>query len=369
MLEGSGSAQDLKWASLVLDGEEQLEEEAPAGLPSTHTQPAVAAMAAAPQEPRNHMTSDPADKVTSWLGQVLLELEQVQGCDPSTSIQDLEVRVKRLKSMAVDAGGAVDSGGAERSPLGEGNRAWGQARTGLRDWENSLRTALMRCQEFHSGLHSLVLWLAESTPHAVDIGPSHTPPLGSLRKQRRSLRGLQADLRSRQAELRSMHTLWSQLQPLDGHEEEEEEEEGAEVREKLHVTDGKLRTLLRRVAGDLRLLHQRPDCESALSSSAERAGGDQSTLAAPPQDGQYSKKRCSKRVRKADAPPPPLPHRRSFFCRVLRVAFPLHLLLLLLLALCCLLPRPSSDPGCSLTNNFAYSFYPMLRYTNGPPPT
>ena len=67
---------------------------------------------------------------------------------------------------------------------------------------------------------------------------------------------------------------------------------------------------------------------------------------------------------KRDSSPP-----RSFFYRVLRAAFPLHLLFLFLLLLPCLIPLSDSEPGCTGTNNFARSFYPMLRYTNGPPPT
>lgn len=64
--------------------------------------------------------------------------------------------------------------------------------------------------------------------------------------------------------------------------------------------------------------------------------------------------------------PPP---RRSLFSRVVRAAFPLQLLFLLLLVLACLVPLAEDDCSCALANNFARSFYPMLRYTNGPPPT
>ncbi|MGH0176142.1 UNVERIFIED_CONTAM: hypothetical protein FKN15_072474 [Acipenser sinensis] len=60
---------------------------------------------------------------------------------------------------------------------------------------------------------------------------------------------------------------------------------------------------------------------------------------------------------------------RSFFYRVLRAAFPLQVLFLLLLILACLVPLTEEDYSCTLSNNFARSFYPMLRYTNGPPPT
>lgn len=60
---------------------------------------------------------------------------------------------------------------------------------------------------------------------------------------------------------------------------------------------------------------------------------------------------------------------RSFLWRVIRAALPLQLLLLLLLLLACLLPSSEEDYSCTQANNFARSFYPMLRYTNGPPPT
>lgn len=41
----------------------------------------------------------------------------------------------------------------------------------------------------------------------------------------------------------------------------------------------------------------------------------------------------------------------------------------MLLVLACLVPLSEEDYSCTLSNNFARSFYPMLHYTNGPPPT
>jgi hypothetical protein len=38
------------------------------------------------------------------------------------------------------------------------------------------------------------------------------------------------------------------------------------------------------------------------------------------------------------------------------------------MVLVCLVPLAEEPYSCTLANNFARSFYPMLRYTNGPPP-
>lgn len=69
------------------------------------------------------------------------------------------------------------------------------------------------------------------------------------------------------------------------------------------------------------------------------------------------------RGRRNSSPP------RSFFRRVLWAAVPFHLLLLFLLLLPCLVPQSERDSSCTVANNFARSFHPMLHYTNGPPPT
>ena len=62
-------------------------------------------------------------------------------------------------------------------------------------------------------------------------------------------------------------------------------------------------------------------------------------------------------------------HRGPLLHRVLRAALPLQVLLLLLLGVACLVPLCEDDYSCLLVNNLRHSLSPMLRYTDGAPPT
>ncbi|KAK6295335.1 hypothetical protein J4Q44_G00345610 [Coregonus suidteri] len=401
MSECSGSIKSVKRVSLILDDEEQPEEQGLTGLTTADKQSGVierwellqaqarSDLLSGPREPCQ-LTSDLHD-ITSWLGRVMPELERVQVPETPTSIQDMEARVKQLKEMqkvfahykavmlSLNMGGRELRGcdGPEARELGEGlasmNQGWMLACTGLEEWQDSLRTTVMRCQEFHETLHSLLLWLAhaESRRYTVDIHHPDTST-GTLWEHRNTLTGLQKELRARQSQVSSLQGLWSQLQPA----EEGGGEESVEAREKLHVTANKLRTLLRQVAHDLSVVQERLDCGTLSAGPAVaraavenkgrgRAEGSQSPSNASQEEGtSTTPTSAGKRGEKRDPTPP-----RSFFYRVLRAAFPLHLLLLLVLVLACLVPLAENDHSCTLSNNFARSFYPMLRYTNGPPPT
>uniref|UniRef100_I3JDY7 KASH domain-containing protein n=1 Tax=Oreochromis niloticus TaxID=8128 RepID=I3JDY7_ORENI len=299
------------------------------------------------------------DNITSWLENVIPELDRLQESDPAASIEEMEARAKELKEMQkmfthyksimLSVNLRSEEAPEAQEKLTSMNRDWSRACTGLQQWDTSLRKKLMQCQDFHESLHSLLLWLAhaESRRYAVDIGHPDTT-LTALQQHSNTLTALQKELQDRQAHQASLQTLWSQLQPEDG-------AESNEAREKLHVTGSKLKLLLKQVDSDLSNLHfiylrtvnlqmlPSVKCLHFMSS-------------------------CTKhdvfcREKRESSPP------RSFFYRALRAAFPLQLLLLLLLLLPCLIPMSESDSSCTLTNNFAWSFYPMLHYTNGPPPT
>uniref|UniRef100_UPI0037E98A37 nesprin-2a n=1 Tax=Semicossyphus pulcher TaxID=241346 RepID=UPI0037E98A37 len=371
MSQCSGSIEDIKRLSLMLDDEEQPDERGLTGLTASDKQSGVIErwellkaqsrtdLHADSREPQP-LTSD-LDDITSWLESVMPHLEHLQQSEPAASIEEMAARAKELKEMQKTFAHyksimlSVNLRAAEAPELQERlagmNRDWSRACTGLQQWDTSLRRTLMRCQEFHESLHSLLLWLAhaESRRYAVDISHPDTP-VGALQQHSSTLTDLQEELRGRQTQQASLQALWSQLQP------EDEAEESDEAREKLHVTGSKLKLLLRQVDEDLGSLQQRLECESASEVQGQTAS------AAPSQEA--TKKGSSAQREKRDSSPP-----RSFFYRVLRAAFPLHLLLLFLLLLPCLIPLSESDPTCSTSNNFARSFYPMLHYTNGPPPT
>ncbi|XP_042359998.1 LOW QUALITY PROTEIN: nesprin-1-like [Plectropomus leopardus] len=366
MSQCSGSIEDIKRVSLILDDEEQPEELGLMGLTALDQQSGVierwellqaqsrSDLHAGSQEPQQ-LTTD-LDDITSWLENTIPELERLQRSEPATSIEDMADRAvalkemqkmfTRYKSIMLSVNLRAQEAPELQERLSAMNRDWSQACTGLQQWDTSLRKTLMRSQEFHETLHSLLLWLAhaESRLYAVDIRDPDTP-VRVLRQHRSTLTDLQEELQGRQTQQASLQALWSQLQP------EDEAVDSNEAQEKLHVTGSKLKSLLSRVDQNLSTLQQRLDCESASDAQSQS-------------DAAKTEKSSSTQRGMRDSSPP-----RSFFYRVLRAAFPLQLLLLFLLLLPCLIPLSESEPGCAAANNFAWSFYPMLHYTNGPPPT
>ncbi|XP_015245715.1 PREDICTED: LOW QUALITY PROTEIN: nesprin-2-like [Cyprinodon variegatus] len=399
MSQCSGSIENIKRVSLILDDddEEQPDEFGLTGLNASDNQSGVIErwelLRAQSRCSQQSDTQDPQqitvdlDRMTSWLENVIPELDRLRQSEPEGGIEDIEVRAKELKEMEkvfchyktimLSVNLQAKEAPELQDRLTRVNADWSRACTGLQQWDHSLRKKLIRCQEFHETLHSLLLWLpwAESRCCAVDIKHPETS-VKALQKQQNTLRELQVELRGRQANQASLQALWSQLQPKDGAEEMDE------AQEKLHVTCNKLRQLTKKVDQDLSILQQR-----LLIQDADGAEADTS------QEADYSKTESSLQrygacrecmflrsathsrwtfffltpfvfCRQRDSSPP-----RSFFYRLFRAIFPLQLLLLLLLLLPCLIPLSESDSSCTVTNNFARSFYPMLHYTNGPPPT
>uniref|UniRef100_A0A669QTS5 Spectrin repeat containing nuclear envelope protein 2 n=1 Tax=Phasianus colchicus TaxID=9054 RepID=A0A669QTS5_PHACC len=304
------------------------------------------------------VNSDLSD-VSAWLDKTEEELEELQKAKPPTSMQAMEQRVKKLKDTlkAFDNYKAVvlsvnlsskefqkaDSTEFKelQNRLRKVNLRWEKATHSLDNWRKGLRQALLHCQDFHDQSQKLILWLAsaEGRRNEAQITDPNADPHTILESQK-ELMQLEKELLEQQLKVNCLQELSAYLLlKSDG-------EDYIEADEKVHVIGKKLRQLIEQVSHDLKTV------QGSLVSHAVSV--------------------CVCLLFRAESHAQPthvVPQSPSFFYRVLRAALPLQLFFLLLLLLACMIPSSEEDYSCTQANNFARSFYPMLRYTNGPPPT
>ncbi|XP_032200348.1 nesprin-2 isoform X13 [Mustela erminea] len=328
--------------------------------------------------------------VTTWLKETEAELEMLKRAQPPSDIREMELRVKRLKeilkafdtykalvvSVNMSSKELLQTESAESGELqarvGQLGRRWDVVRGAVESWRAGLRRFLLQCQDFHQLSQDLLLWLAsaESRRQKAQVTDPKADPQVFLECQEELMR-LEKELGERQPQVNTLREISDSLL-VKGRGEDY-----IEAEEKVHVIEKKLKQLLEQVSQDLMSLQGRQNPDPPLPSLDEEDGGDQPPAAstpAPPAK-QFGAERMTTDKSKTDSrvPGPAGPSssrpQRSFVSRVIRAALPLQLLLLLLLLLACLLPFSEEDYSCTQANNFARSFYPMLRYTNGPPPT
>nr|DBA14412.1 TPA: hypothetical protein GDO54_005386 [Pyxicephalus adspersus] len=283
------------------------------------------------------------DNISLWLEKTEAELDNAEKLKPSTSIQELKHKVKKFrdtlkafdhyKALVLSANLSSkefqqDDNEESRNllrRLHEVNSRWDQACHRRDKWRESLQNDLNQCEEFHETSHQLLLWLTEAESRRLKYqAANHKGDPHALLECQRQLMQLKEQLLEKQIQAKSLQDMSSYLLGSNA--------EGGyiEANERAHVIATKIRQLLKEVSRDLKTV--------------------QRALKPPATVRETSKK-------------------QSFFYRVLRAALPLQLLLLLLLLLACMIPFSEEDYSCAQANNFARSFYPMLRYTNGPPPT
>ncbi|XP_071335456.1 nesprin-1 isoform X2 [Trachinotus anak] len=309
-----------------------------------------------------------------------------------------------------------------RDGLKEMNSRWDRLSTSLEDWREELQRALMQCQEFHEMSHGLLLWLENIDRRRNEVVP--IPPKvdrETLRAHHKTLTQIKRELLDSQQKVSSLQELSAQLlvntkpQTLEPQSQTSEQiqahgSECLEAQEKVHVIWNRLRLLLREVSSDLEGLERRLEamdtrqdylplpvgkseiCGSAVPvsevtvESRKRLPRGKSSQAHPghPESGPRHSRSRSPGAAGCVSSRSDLPDGvtsstssssssssskgQSFLLRVLRAALPVQLLLLLLIGLACLVPMTEQDYSCHHANNFARSFHPMLRYTNGPPP-
>uniref|UniRef100_A0A669QTS1 Spectrin repeat containing nuclear envelope protein 2 n=1 Tax=Phasianus colchicus TaxID=9054 RepID=A0A669QTS1_PHACC len=314
------------------------------------------------------VNSDLSD-VSAWLDKTEEELEELQKAKPPTSMQAMEQRVKKLKDTlkAFDNYKAVvlsvnlsskefqkaDSTEFKelQNRLRKVNLRWEKATHSLDNWRKGLRQALLHCQDFHDQSQKLILWLAsaEGRRNEAQITDPNADPHTILESQK-ELMQLEKELLEQQLKVNCLQELSAYLLlKSDG-------EDYIEADEKVHVIGKKLRQLIEQVSHDLKTVQGSLDSRVFLPVPDDL-------------DSEVYHPVAVKSTESHAQPTHVVPQSPSFFYRVLRAALPLQLFFLLLLLLACMIPSSEEDYSCTQANNFARSFYPMLRYTNGPPPT
>ncbi|NXC37840.1 SYNE2 protein, partial [Penelope pileata] len=336
------------------------------------------------------LNSDLSD-VSAWLDKTEGELEELQKAKPPTSMQAMEQRVRKLKDMlkAFDNYKAVvlsvnlsskefqkaDSTEFKelQNRLRKVNLRWEKASHALDNWRKGLQQALLHCQDFHDQSQKLILWLAsaDSRRKEAQITDPNADPHTVLESQK-ELMQLEKELLEQQLEVNSLQELSAYLLlKSDG-------EDYIEADEKVHVIGKKLKQLIEQVSHDLKTIQGNLDTRVFLpvpdDLDSEEVYHPVAVKSSPPvkkarRRTSDSRKNSNTRAESHPEPTQVVPRSPSFFYRVLRAALPLQLFFLLLLLLACMIPSSEEDYSCTQANNFARSFYPMLRYTNGPPPT
>uniref|UniRef100_A0A663LXI0 Spectrin repeat containing nuclear envelope protein 2 n=1 Tax=Athene cunicularia TaxID=194338 RepID=A0A663LXI0_ATHCN len=335
------------------------------------------------------LNSDLSD-ISAWLDKTEKELEELQTVKPPASMQALEQGVKKLKDMhkAFDNYKAVvlsvnlsskefqkaDSTEFKelQNRLRKVNLHWEKATHALDNWRKGLQQALLHCQDFHDQSQKLILWLASADSRRNEAQVTDpNADLSTVLESLKELMQLEKELLEQQLKVNSLQELTAYLLlKSDG--------DYIEADEKVHVIGRKLKQLTEQVSHDIKTIQGNLDASAFLlvPDDLDSGGCNPVTEKSSPalkvitvrrtEDGRSS---SSTRGESHPQPTQTIPRSPSFFYRVLRAALPLQLFFLLLLLLACMIPSSEEDYSCTQANNFARSFYPMLRYTNGPPPT
>ncbi|XP_022095690.1 nesprin-1-like isoform X2 [Acanthaster planci] len=283
---------------------------------------------------------------------------------------------------------------ALREELSAMNQRWDRVCGRAADWQKELQLAIMQCEEFHQTTADLMVWLDGIEATVVENEPIDlSADENRLHHQYRVFMKFKRELQSSQPKVSSLKETADQLLV------DVESEDCQATRDKLHLISRKITSLLRRCEDNLELLEttidptqfelDKPEDQSIAPQRAAfplQAMGDMmgefgSTPMLRSGTPVYTMRHFTDaatntipedEVDGAAIVPvagAPVHRRRSpFISRALRAALPLHLLMLLLLGVACLVPMTEEDYSCTLTNNFARSLQPMLRFTNGPPP-
>ncbi|XP_055614553.1 muscle-specific protein 300 kDa-like isoform X2 [Uranotaenia lowii] len=253
-----------------------------------------------------------------------------------------------------------------RNRLQEDTQRWDKVCQQASVWQSQLSQSLMENKEFHRTVTELCLWL-ENTEQKIKKSESIdlTSDKTIIEKKYKIFWELRADLMRCEPRIVSLHETTSQLTKC---LETNKLQKFDEIYAKL--TDLRMRFQSMRKLVEMYTIKIRTAIDAGLD--LDGVVDEQECL----QDDSGSHIQVSAHEYNANAPGSPeddninttvLTRSYRLLGRVLRASLPIQAMLLLLLGVATFIPH-GEDYSCSLTNNFARSLEPMLRYPNGPPP-
>lgn len=279
-------------------------------------------------------------------------------------IKSLNIVGEHLATHTLDTEKAVKL----RERLQADNQRWEKVCTQASHWQSQLHRSLMENKEFHRTVTELCVWLEQTENKIKSSEPIDlTSDQKLIERKYKTFKELRSDLVRCEPRVVSLQETTSQLTKyLDSHKSQHFDEIYAkltDLRLRFHSIRRLVEMYIIKIGAALGYDPSMDD-NSAISmdSRQEIRDGSGSHLAAQESNANAQDEEDEDHINTTI-----LTRSYRFLGRVLRASLPIQAMLLLLLGVVTLMPH-GEDYSCSLTNNFARSLEPMLRYPNGPPP-
>ncbi|KAF5292002.1 hypothetical protein FQA39_LY14119 [Lamprigera yunnana] len=273
----------------------------------------------------------------------------------------------------------TEKGNNLRERLGNDNKVWDKVCANATVWQTHLQKALMDNHQFHAIVEELCVWLEKTENQIKQFEPVDlTLDTQTINAKFEQFYMLKSELEHCEPRVLSLQENANQLL------KDQQAPEGSvticarlnELRLKLHslirltrIYVLKLGAVLGRDTNDLGLHTVAQPITAGSSLHSFNYDLLDNTTATPgpttaPDDGTYTGTTDDLKINTTV-----LRRGYRFLGRVIRASLPIQALMLLLLGVASLVPYTEDDYACSLVNNFANNFQPMLHYRNGPPAT
>ncbi|XP_067119046.1 nesprin-1-like isoform X2 [Centruroides vittatus] len=238
------------------------------------------------------------------------------------------------------------------------NKRWENLCQSAMIWQNELQKALLQCPDFQNTLQELVSWLEMSEERIHQMGTlRNMADHNIISIQYNKYLELKQELERCKPKIKAFEQTASNLTiPSSIASSLGKEVETVEIQMQLNKVNDCLQSLIDKCDAEIRRLNvflQSKEEENAVVGHFGRSkdtSEDNKTL----RESEVERSRLNRCYR--------------YLSRVARASLPIQGLMLLLLGIASLVPMSENDFSCVLTNNFARSFDPMLKYPDGPPP-